>query len=950
MSVWLWVLFASAGFGSEVRLALERGWESNGIKVKELGFYKQWATDSFFRLRAVDRLLDEPLTTATFADSLAGFTQGCTSSPVRLLRQQCWHTDIRLEVKDSARLWREILAETAGIRATSEGRELIVLPSYIAEAVGLILAGYRVSERYLRRAVAGLTPKELDRLLGVVPSFWQEKDNANDVSWAGILHRELGRDYDTAEVRPESVLSYVRKLDRRSLALCGLSTVLAACEGYRLLRTAPVRVSDVLKSELIPGVQGEVYAAWETEFGWVVIGTEQDNLYRRDCCLVIELGGDDTYLCRAAGAVGFLHGPFGVVIDLAGNDRYECDRPFNQGAACLGVGVLIDASGNDTYRAGSYAQGTGIMGMGLLWDENGDDIYAAENCVQGAGHFGCGLLVERAGNDCYRSSVYCQGFGSTWGFGACVDYEGNDGYFAGGRYRHEPLLPQENRSFGQGFAMGWRPDAAGGIGFLYDRTGNDFYNAEVYAQGTAYWYSLGALWDGSGYDHYTAAQYAQGAGIHLAVGCLLDNEGNDSYYSRLGPSQGSGHDLSVGVLLDRRGNDVYHASGGMGMALSNAVGLFCDVTGNDVYSCSEAAALGGAVVARGFASVGSFLDLAGKDRYTAGSLGQDSSCWNSGSYGFGVDAGMDPVPGDEAAEGDSLIENGLLSLPLDSIFRIASTWEVGNARARVRQARRQLLAAGRRAIEYVFDNKLDTKDGLESRAIEELVKAWPDTARPFLLKALRDKRWQARNNAAYWLGKMGRESKLAVDSLLLALREKRISSRRAAGAFGDIGDSLVVPHILYLLKDKHEPTRIVTAEACGKLRNPAAIPQLLCALGDEFFTVRSAAEMALVSMGVSCLDSLLKAWDQLRPPALGHALRAGAEIAARLDSSQVGTRSVVWHRLVPYLKHSSVFVRLAAVQGLAKLQNEEVREILERASQQEQDTFVLAAYRQALNK
>ncbi len=950
MSVWLWVVFAAAGFHPEARLVLEQGLASKGIDVEELGFYKQWATDSFFRLRAVDRLLDEPLVVAAFADSLAGWTQGCTSSPARLFMHQCLQTGVRLGAKDSARLWREILAETVDIRATGEGRHLVALPSRIAQSVSLILAGFRVSERYLRRAVADLTPEELDCLLGEAPSFWQEKDNAKDVSWIGILHREFGREYDTAGFRSESVLAYVRKLDRRSLAFCGLSTVLAVWEGYRLLRTAPVWVSDVLQSELIPGVQGEVYAAWETEFGLVVLGTEQDNLYRRDCCLVIELGGDDTYLCRAAGAVGFLGGPFGVVIDLAGNDRYECDRPFSQGGACLGAGVLIDASGNDTYRAGSYAQGAGIMGTGLLWDEEGEDIYAAGNYAQGAGHFGYGLLVERFGNDCYRSSAYCQGFGSTWGFGVCADYEGNDGYFAGGRYRHEPLLPQENRSFGQGFAVGWRPDAAGGIGFLYDKTGNDFYNAEVYAQGTAYWYSLGVLWDGSGYDHYTAAQYAQGAGIHLAVGCLLDNEGNDSYYSRLGPSQGSGHDLSVGVLLDRRGDDVYHASGGMGMALSNAVGLFCDVTGNDMYSCSEAAALGGAVAARGFASVGSFLDLAGKDCYTAGSAGQDSSCWGSGNYGFGIDAGLYPVPGDEAVVGDSLVEDDLLSLTLDSIFRIASSWEVGNARARVRQARRQLLAAGRRAIEYVFEKKLDTKDGLESRAIEELVKAWPDTARPFLLKALRDNRWQARNNAAYWLGKMGREAKVAVDSLLLALREKRISSRRAASAFGDIGDSLVVLHILYLLKDKHEPTRIVTAEACGKLRNPVAIPQLLCALGDKFFTVRSAAEMALVSMGASCLDSLLKAWGQLRPPALGHALKAGAEIAARLDSSQVSTQSVVWRRLVPYLKHSSVFVRLAAVQGLAKLQNEEVHEILKRSSKHEQDAFVLAAYRQILNR
>ena len=62
-----------------------------------------------------------------------------------------------------------------------------------------------------------------------------------------------------------------------------------------------------------------------------------------------------------------------------------------------------------------------------------------------------------------------------------------------------------------GFAIGSRPRGAGGFALLHDKSGNDFYNGEVYAQGVGYWYSLGALIDDAGNDVYDATQYAQGA-------------------------------------------------------------------------------------------------------------------------------------------------------------------------------------------------------------------------------------------------------------------------------------------------------------------------------------------------------------------------------------------------------------------------------------------------------
>ncbi len=934
-------LGAGAGFAPEQQAELDKGLNVLGIKTGELGFLKQWSADSFFRLKAVDRCLDDPLQTAVYTDSSAALCRSFEDNPLRLLLHEWHETDCGIGARDSAVLRKAIALEA---RTGTAGTER--LPGPLAAAINTVLAGYRVGDKYLEQSVRGLTATELDRLLGEAPDFWRDAEDSSERSIAGSLHREFGKEYDTSQdVKAETILGYTRKLDRKALSMSGLAVVLAAVEAEKLL-DAPTESGLEAPLFEVEGISGEVRFVLETEYGLVVVGSKLDNAYRRECCLIIEPGGDDNYFNRAGGAVGFLGSPFSVVFDLGGNDRYQSDRMFAQGAALFGCGVLIDWSGNDVYRASHYSQACGIFGTGLLVDRQGDDIYDAGFCAQGAGHFGAGLLSEIQGRDCYRSTGYCMGFSSTWGYGLLAEYAGNDDYYAGGRYLHEPLLPHEYRSFSHGFSIGWRPDAAGGIALLYDKSGNDFYDAEVYAQGTSYWYSLGMLYDGEGYDHYMAAQYSQGAGIHLSVGALIDEQGNDVYYSRLGPSQGQGHDLSVGLLLDRKGNDVY-ASSGQGVGLTNSVGLFCDVTGDDYYTGVDPA---GGHPARGFASIGNFLDLAGHDYYLSGTPGADSSFWINGTYGAGADLSNVPVPGDEADEGDTaqVAEIDTLAVPIESLFKIDATWEVGNARARVRQARKQFNALGRRAVEYVFEKKADTKDGLELRAIEELVKAFPDTAKPFLFKALRDERLYARSNAAYLLGKLGKDGRDGVESLLVALKEDRISPRRAAGSFGDIGDSLVIPRILYLLKDSYEPSRIVTAEACGKLKNPAAIPDLVRTLSDRLFTVRSAAEMALEQIGKESLDSLLLALPQLKSPALGHAIRCCGTLAAKFDTADTALGVRCRTVFSGYLEYKEPFVRLVAVQALERFLDEPLKATLEAARAKETNRFVLGQYAKIL--
>ena len=937
---------AVIGIDSLTRDAIQTGMAAQGMNVDELGFFKQWAVDSFFRLKVVDRLLDHPLDCAAYTESCAVRTCSLESLPAGQLWDQWRVTDAGIKPGDSAKVWGEIEAES---KKQLPGTESLAPAD--GRSINLLLASFRVGDRYMKQAVAKLSTYELNRLMGEAPSFWKDEDDTTTLS--GSMQREFGLQYDTTpEFKQETLLAYVRKLDRHAMALSGMAVVMASTEARRLLLAGPIPPTET-GTRATPAVDGGVVFSAETEWGTVVVGGTGDNVYRKDCCIIIELGGNDRYMNRAGGAVGVISKPFSVVIDLAGNDYYSSDRMYSQGSALFGTGVLIDCAGNDVYRATHYAQGAAEFGTGLLWDAAGDDIYDAGFFAQGAADFGTGLLSDESGNDSYRCFCWGQAFASTWASGVLADFAGNDVYRAGGKYLHVPLLPHEYRSFSHGFGMGRRPDAGGGVAFLCDKSGNDFYDGEVFCEGTSYWYSLGMLWDGSGYDHYTAAQYSQGAGIHLSIGVLIDEEGDDSYISRLGPAQGQGHDFSVGMLLDRKGDDYYCCSGGQGIGLTNSAALFIDEDGNDCYMTQDSLlGQGSSNWARGFGGMGLFIDLAGTDKYSQRNVATEHAFWAKGTYGSGLDydrpasvENFEPDVDTSAAALDTAI-----TAPVESVFKTASMWRVGNIVKKVELARKQLVKLGPKALKYVADKKMDTKDGLESEAIEALVKAWPDSSKPYLFHALRDNRYLARQNGAYFLGKLGRSAFDAVDSIMAGLKANRISPRRGVYALGDIGDSLVVPRILYLLKDmKFEPSRIVTSEACGKLKNPVAIPDLIQTLNDPMFTVRSAAEAGLVAIGRPSLEPVLAATAKLKPVALGHALRAAGTLAAAdTTAGDTALRARCRATFLTYVNHPDNFVRLTAVAALGGILDDPTRTALASARAGEKDWFVLTKYREVM--
>ncbi|MFZ5476747.1 MAG: HEAT repeat domain-containing protein [Myxococcota bacterium] len=362
----------------------------------------------------------------------------------------------------------------------------------------------------------------------------------------------------------------------------------------------------------------------------VEIGTTGRDTFT--AAITLDPGGDDLH--RDPGGTT-------VHVDLAGDDLWEGAL----GGTVGGIAVLVDVAGDDTYRAhGDASLGAGVAGVGVLVDHAGDDSYRGVATTQGAGFAGIGLLLDHAGSDTYDAAAYAQGYAGVFGYGALWDGEGDDLYRAGGTFPDMPTrYPDHTLSLSQGFSIGMRPEAGGGVGLLVDERGNDAYDADLFAQGCSYWFARGYLVDRAGNDRYHVFQYGQGSGIHLSAGGLFDLAGQDAY-SAGNLAQGSSHDYSVGWLVDRAGDDVYAAmSTAQGGSLTNSATFFVDAAGDDAYVARLPYSRGLGRFDRNRGSVGVFVDVAGDDAYDGDFA--DDTVRRPWAYGVFVDgAGSLPPP------------------------------------------------------------------------------------------------------------------------------------------------------------------------------------------------------------------------------------------------------------------------------------------------------------------
>jgi hypothetical protein len=428
-----------------------------------------------------------------------------------------------------------------------------------------------------------------------------------DLLSVGISSQEIDRAISEGlEIDPEpsstNFLAVLRRVDFAALL-----------EGGRVFQQAVYELRDSTK--------GMEWPSTPTRAGGVLIGTTGDDVYTNAELLILDPGGDDTYSGDAGSANGLLGRGLAAIVDLGGDDRYVGDRVVGPGAALFGAAVLLDCEGDDLYRAKYIGQASAFFGVGWLEDRAGDDVYRAQAHSQAAGYAGFACLRDDAGNDLYDVGFSGQAYAGVMGVGLLVDEKGNDRYLAGGVEHDYERNDDRYISLAQGFAIGMRPYAGGGVAALVDLAGNDSYVADVFAQGVSYWYSVGMLLDVAGDDTYTVYQYGQGSGIHLSLGLLADGGGKDLYTGYI-LTQGNAHDYGVGMMFEQGGDDTYTADHhSQGRALNNALAILVDSAGDDGYfgrQSDQCQGVGNDAGEREYGSLAVLMDLAGKDVYSCG--------------------------------------------------------------------------------------------------------------------------------------------------------------------------------------------------------------------------------------------------------------------------------------------------------------------------------------------
>ena len=648
----------------------------------------------------------------------------------------------------------------------------------VREAVQCVLNGMQEAGSFLKEAFRDLSPQERTLLAEHLypESLGAGEDRAS-------IERLL------AEDAVRNALAAASKADRAHILQAGRIVVQAAwLAADTLLHHKDESLS------LSP-------STFMTPLGIVRIGGPGDDVHEGPAVLIIDPGGCDTY----RGQVAFgRDGACAVVIDLAGNDIYLGEN-LTQGAGVHGVGVLLDFQGNDLYQAANGAQGMGLFGLGLLVDAEGDDLYRGRRFVQAASCWGYGGLIDLNGSDTYVCDS--EGQASAWlpGAAALCDRCGDDRYIAG-RNALDRREPDMHQSFAQGFAMGMRNLCAGGTAVLAEGAGNDLYQGQYFAQGSAYWQALGILFDDQGRDTYIARRYAQGAGIHSAFGLLLDVRGDD-HTASWGVSQGCGHDWGVGVLVNGDGKDTYVADWlCLGASEANGFGFFCDNRGDDGYETRAGAGTGRLVPQRRSGGLGLFLDADGEDRYSE--RGANNLTWSSNRWAVGADAALEGRSGlgfnstsilpfscatglearqeEEQKNLEALLE-GAEELPVskrvEALLAIAAHWGLEKEIPRI--ARDRLLALDPAFSVPVMAELLDTPDILRLRCMEEVFSVHAFQALPLLVQKAGEDDPLTASRALFMLSTL-RDTRALAACLHALDRESAIVRASALRALGDM--------------------------------------------------------------------------------------------------------------------------------------------------------------------
>jgi hypothetical protein len=520
--------------------------------------------------------------------------------------------------------------------------------------LGDLLSTFFGSGLKAQSAFAALTAEERDELFANIPALLERFGKTRSLDEGDSLETETH--INTLRLAKRVDLSTLFDAARDLARLTTPATL-------KRIRRSCLELRDSVPPKSLPkSFRGEFLLAQNTDWGWILVGGKGPNFYGADAALIVDLGGDDTYVNNCAaptfvsayrtydtGGQGQRGGsrrqiaPVGMIIDYGGDDRYIGNRLGSVGAAVGGVGMLLDLAGNDLYQGSELTQGAAFCGIGVVWDRRGSDSYLAQASAQGAAFFGAGLLLDDSGDELYSSTLYSQAFGGTRGFGMLYDGVGDDRYVADRKVPSGYGTEGIYSGWSQGVGCGFRRYSSGGVGLLVDGEGDDDYQAGNFSQGLGYFFGLGGLVDLGGDDVYRGTRYTQGASAHQAVGVLLDRNGDDEYHGQIAANQGGAWDVGVGILEDGGGDDRYYTPGviAQGSAAMNGLGLLFDRGGRDSYQAGSASQGNGGSTeywgGREALNLGILIDVGGEeDSYSLGNR-RDNAEVRAGTVGLFLD-------------------------------------------------------------------------------------------------------------------------------------------------------------------------------------------------------------------------------------------------------------------------------------------------------------------------
>jgi len=280
---------------------------------------------------------------------------------------------------------------------------------------------------------------------------------------------------------------------------------------------------------------------------------------------------------------------------------------------------------------------------------------------------------------------------------------------------------------------------------------------------------------------------------------------------------------------------------------------------------------------------------------------------------------------------------------MEELFQIASLWQVGEEahKKKIDEARKRLIEIGEPALQFILNEKLDTINSLELRAIEAVVVGNGEKAIPLLVEKLESEKPRVLRNAVMLLGTLrAKQASPQIASLLK--REPPLSSwvlRTVLRTLAQLGYKEGVPEILPFLEDKDELVVISASWSLGVLKEPNAIPALLNLLDSEQYIRRDAGENALFAFGDEFIPHLLKALRETEEEIpLKHLIR----LAGRLKCQPCVPL------LIPFLKHSDWSVRGYAVEALGKIGTGRALSAILNLRTRESHPFVLYQIQEAL--